>query len=221
VVTGREDFLNNKKFDVKKYWETRYYNGGNSGRGSYGSFREFKLSVINQFIKENNIGSLVDIGCGDGSIAEGIVVPGYTGLDISASAVEKCRTRIKNTGRLCKHFYTLDDIPEAVKDKKFHISMSIDVLYHLVDDKLFEEHMKILFGLASEWVIIYSPDKEHLSGTVEHIKHRIFTKYISDNYPEWVLERVIKNTCRLLEDVPRDSFADFFIYRHNNLLIEG
>lgn len=206
-------------FDVKNYWETRYYNGGNSGRGSYGSFREFKLSVINQFIEKHTIGSLVDIGCGDGSIAEGIVVPGYTGLDISASAVEKCRTRIKNAGKACKHFYTLDDIPAAVKDKKFHISMSIDVLYHLVDDKLFEEHMKMLFEFASEWVIIYSPDKDNDPGTVEHIKHRRFTQYISDKYPDWVLKYVIKNSCTLPRDVPRNSFADFFIYGHNKFLL--
>ena len=53
-------------FNVKDYWINRYNRGGNSGEGSYGLLRDFKVNFINTFIKLNCINSLADLGCGDG-----------------------------------------------------------------------------------------------------------------------------------------------------------
>ena len=49
------------------YWENRYKNNGNSGAGSYGRLAEFKADVINNFIAENKITSVIEFGCGDGN----------------------------------------------------------------------------------------------------------------------------------------------------------
>ena len=54
-------------FNSSKYWEDRYKNGGNSGAGSYNTLAKFKASVINHFIENNKIQSLIDYGVGDGN----------------------------------------------------------------------------------------------------------------------------------------------------------
>lgn len=53
-------------FNSKKFWNERYLNGGNSGSGSYNHLAHFKANVINQFIKNNSIKSIIDYGVGDG-----------------------------------------------------------------------------------------------------------------------------------------------------------
>jgi hypothetical protein len=49
------------------YWERRYAEGGDSGHGSYGRFAEFKAEVLNRFVAEQRIESIVEFGCGDGN----------------------------------------------------------------------------------------------------------------------------------------------------------
>ena len=53
-------FLKIKKFDTKKYWEKRYSEGGDSGNGSYGKLAEFKAKIINRFVKENQIKTIIE-----------------------------------------------------------------------------------------------------------------------------------------------------------------
>ena len=49
-----------------EWWERRYSSGGTSGEGSYGRLAEFKAEIVNKFVKENGIDSVVEFGCGDG-----------------------------------------------------------------------------------------------------------------------------------------------------------
>ena len=63
-----ENKLNNEReFDSNEYWENRYKNNETSGDGSYGKLALFKSSIINNFIKDYNIKSILDLGCGDGN----------------------------------------------------------------------------------------------------------------------------------------------------------
>jgi len=48
-------------FSSGDYWETRYRMGGTSGMGSVGRLARFKAGVINRFITENTIHSMIDI----------------------------------------------------------------------------------------------------------------------------------------------------------------
>ena len=45
----------------ESYWESRYASGGNSGVGSYKKFAAFKAEVINDFVRENEIRSVIDL----------------------------------------------------------------------------------------------------------------------------------------------------------------
>ena len=62
-----EYYKNNQKFDTATYWEFRYANNGNSGAGSYGKLADFKAKVINGFIHENELNTILEFGCGDGN----------------------------------------------------------------------------------------------------------------------------------------------------------
>jgi len=61
------------------YWEQRYAEGGDSGVGSYGKFREFQASFLNDFVARNGIRTVIELGCGDGSQLELAEYPTYTG----------------------------------------------------------------------------------------------------------------------------------------------
>ena len=49
----------------REYWENRYKNGGNSGAGSYNNLAAFKAKVINNFVTEKNINTVLELGSGE------------------------------------------------------------------------------------------------------------------------------------------------------------
>ena len=80
-------------FESRKYWEDRYHQGGNSGAGSYGRLGQFKANVLNAFVSEWDIRSVIEWGCGDGHQLSLADYPEYLGIDISEKAVEICRKK--------------------------------------------------------------------------------------------------------------------------------
>ena len=69
---------------------------------------------------------------------------------------------------------------------------SLDVIYHLVEDDIYEKHMRDVFDAATRFVIIYS-DNEEAPRIVLHVRHRRFSDWIHENRPDWRLFRHIPN----------------------------
>lgn len=115
-----------------------------------------------------------------------------------------CREHFKND--ITKSFFLYD--PECFEDRnsrfKAELALSLDVIYHLVEDNVFELYMKHLFAASDKVVIIYSSDTD--TEQRHHERHREFSKWIKTNLPEWKLIKKIKNR------YPNESCADFFIY---------
>ena len=192
----------------KEYWERRYKSGGTSGEGSYGKLAEFKAEVINSFIKNNKINSVIEFGCGDGNQLSLFEIPNYIGLDVSETAIKMCIERFKNDKT--KSFFLYD--PNCFVDNhslfKADLTLSLDVIYHLVEDHIYETYMKHLFSASKKYVIIYSSDTdENPLIQSPHCKNRKFTKWVETNLPEWKLIQKIKNK------YPNESMCDFFIYK--------
>lgn len=190
----------------KRYWEQRYTWGGTSGPGSQGRLAEFKAEIINSFVKNNKINSVIDFGCGDGNQLSLFNFRQYIGLDVSEKAIRLCRERFKNDKS--KRFSLYD--PEHFNNHslfKADLALSLDVIYHLVEDHPFELYMRHLFSAAKKYVIIYSPDTENPIFILPHCKSRQFSKWIEINLPEWKLIKKIKNR------YPNESDSDFFIYK--------
>ncbi len=194
-------------FDSKKYWEKRYAIGGNSGSGSYGKLAEFKAEIINKFIKENGIIKVIEFGCGDGNQLSLFRVHDYIGIDVAKTAIEICRERFK--GDKTKSFFLYD--PHSFEGND-HIGaelvLSLDVIYHLIEDNVFGLYMKHLFLISNKFVIIYSPNSNDSSiFSSPHCKNRRFSEWIKMNLPGWKLIGEIKNR------YPSESNSNFYIYK--------
>lgn len=192
----------------KDYWEQRYQAGGNSGAGSYKQFADFKAEILNAFVKENHIRSLIEFGCGDGNQLELADYPQYLGVDVSETAVKCCEQKFK--GDPTKSFLTL----AQYKGQQMEMAMSLDVIYHLLEDDVFDDYMRKLFQAASRYVVVYSSDTNENAGFEgTHVRHRKFSDWISENSTGWKLISHIPNRYPFRGDSRTGSFADFFIYQ--------
>ena len=189
------------------YWEHRYQQNGNSGAGSYGKFADFKAQFINDFIERNNVVSVIDFGCGDGNQLSLLKDVRYVGVDVSATAVSLCRTRYQDDAS--KRFLLF----EECGNERCELGLSLDVIYHIVEDQIYEQYMRQIFTGAKRFVIIYSSDQEeNYSNTPLHIRHRKFTQWIEDNRPDWILKEQVPNRYPYSGDHLQGSWSQFFVY---------
>jgi SAM-dependent methyltransferase len=195
----------------RRYWEERYAGGGNSGVGSYSRFAEFKAEVLNSFVAERRIGTIIEFGCGDGNQLTLASYPKYTGIDVSATAIDVCQSKFR--GDHAKSFKTLELYAGETAD----LALSLDVIYHLVEDDEYEEYMATISAAATKYMIIYSSNTDENYHKHKHIRHRKFTEWIETNAADWSLERHIPNKYPYMGDHQEGSFADFYIYKriHN------
>lgn len=193
---------------VENYWEKRYASGGKSGAGSYGKFAEFKADVINKFVKENGILSIIEYGCGDGNQLRLFNFSSYVGFDISPTAIQICKELFKNDPT--KQFKNITEY----NGESAEMTMSLDVIYHLVDDPVYEDYMQRLFSSAQNYVVIYSDDgKKSINFHASHVRHRRFEDWIERNSRDWTLMERISNPYPYEKDPQNGTFADFFIYK--------
>lgn len=188
----------NDKFNSSDYWEQRYLSGRSSGNGSYGRLAKFKAKVINNFIKEHSIETVLDLGCGDGNQATYLNCQEYIGFDVSKTAIEMCK---KTFNADTTKIFTND-----IKDlKPADLILSCEVLFHLVEPNIFLQYFSKLFELSNRFVVIYSSNKYMLSRSC-HMKHRCFTSIVEKFFTNWKLLRKISNP------YPEECFSDFYIY---------
>ena len=202
------DFHKVFNFSSEKYWETRYSSSGNSGAGSYGRLAQFKADVINDFIKQKNIKNIIEFGVGDGNQLSLLNAKNYLGFDVSETIVNKNIERFKNfSGYKFK-------LVNEFNDEKADLVLSLDVIYHLVEDEVYFQYMENLFRASKRYIIIYSSNKDEIHTT--HVKHRHFTSFIEQNHKEWTLIKKIPNKYPYDEKNPGNtSFADFYIYERD------
>ena len=189
------------------YWEERYRKGGTSGAGSYAEFAEFKAEVLNEFVASSGVRSVIEFGCGDGNQLALARYPRYDGVDVSPAAVARCRERF--AADATKSFGTTAEYDGRRAD----LALSLDVVYHLVEDDVFERYMRTLFAAAERFVIVYASDFDSAPGaTASHVRHRKFTLWVAANAPEWRLARHVPNRHPRRDDAPGGTPADFFVF---------
>lgn len=134
--------------------------------------------MINDFIASAGVISVIDFKCGDGGQLRLSRYPNDIGVDVSAAA-------IANSSQIFSHDKTKSFVAAAsYAGEKADASISLDVIYHLIEDDVYEEYMKNLFGAASRYVIIYSSsfDGDDL-GLARHVRHRKFTDWVNARCP--------------------------------------
>jgi hypothetical protein len=150
---------------------------------------------------------VIEFGCGDGNQLTLAKYPAYLGFDLSETAISKCRELF--AGDASKNFRSMADY----KGEKADVALSLDVIYHLVEDDAFENYMRTLFASSNRYVIIYSSDSNDNRGYEgTYIRHRKFTGWIRQNFPNWKLIEHIPNKYPYQGDYTQGSFAEFFVY---------
>lgn len=194
----------------KEYWENRYKSGKNSGAGSYGRLAEFKANFINHFIIIHNIEEVVEFGCGDGNQLSLFKCKYYMGYDVSPTIILKCIERFSDDPSKCFMLF------ENYQNETYDLSLSLDVIFHLVEDLVFEDYMQKLFNSSKEFVIIYSSNGDIKESLAAHLKDRKFTDWIKTNRKDFVLFEKVNNPykyCNNLDDPKNTSMSDFYIYK--------
>lgn len=193
------------------YWENRYADSGNSGSGSYGRLAQFKAEVINNFVRQDSVRNVVELGCGDGNQLTMMEYASYVGVDVSPTAVQVCREKFAD-----KPEWAFFEIGETERYAgPFDLALSLDVIYHLVEDAIFDEHMRQLFSLSNRFVIVYSTNHDD-NVRDPHVRHRRFTDWVSENQPGWIQISHVANRYPFdPADPDNTSDADFFVFaRH-------
>ena len=195
------------------YWDDRYRAGATSGAGSYGPMAEFKAEVLNAFVRERGVRSVLEFGCGDGAQLARAEYPAYVGLDVAPRAVEICARRF--AGDASKRFFVYSDrFPEDLPPEagRAELSLSLDVLYHLVEESVFDRHLRDLFASADRFVVVYSSDFDRTEPTAPHVRHRRFTTWVGEQAPAWRLVRHLPNRYPYREADGSGSLADFYFF---------
>jgi DNA-binding transcriptional ArsR family regulator len=192
---------------TKSYWESRYRAGGNSGAGSYGRFALYKAGFLNRFVARHRISSVAELGCGDGEQLKHSVYPVYTGYDIAEAAIDLCRTKF--AGDSTKTFHCLTDVRTL---EPADLCLSLDVIYHLLDDTLFQDHLESLFRIAHRYAIIYGNGcvRPYNAG---HVRLRNFSEAIRLRHPDWTLVNAERNPFYSEAGTdPNFTWSNFYVY---------
>jgi hypothetical protein len=171
------------------YWEQNYSGGGTSGDGSYGDLAHTKADFLNAFIHDRGITSVTEFGCGDGHQLTLASYPRYVGLDVSGAAIELCASTFRDDPKKSFFLYEGNCFFDRARLFAADVAISLDVIYHLVEDRVFETYMAHLFGSADRYIVIYSSNAS-VHGTAPHVRHRCFTAWVAQNCPEWHLIQV-------------------------------
>jgi SAM-dependent methyltransferase len=212
-------FKRPRPFSSRDYWETRYSKGGNSGSGSYGDLAKFKAAIINDFVEKNAVQSVIEFGCGDGNQLKLAKYPRYIGLDVSPTVIQQCGQLFSTDNS--KSFFRYDSTTffDNARILKCELAMSLDVLYHLVEDEVYYSYLRHLFGSGGKFVIIYSSnDNIPKRSTAPHERHRKFTDDVQRLFSDWMLTETVENSYK-----PKDwadesgSSANFYIFSKADL----
>lgn len=198
-----------KKFSgSENYWKHRYQSGKTSGAGSYHKLAEFKANILNEFVKDNDIKTIIEYGCGDGNQLTLSEYQSYAGFDVSPIAIAQCKKIFVDDKT--KSFKLINEYT----NEKAQLTLSLDVIYHLIEDEVFNAYMKLLFDSSEKFVIIYSSNTDkQLKPQAAHVKHRNFSSWIEHN-STWQLVKRIPNKYPYSGNNHDGSLADFYIYEN-------
>jgi SAM-dependent methyltransferase len=190
------------------YWEARYASAGTSGRGSAGAEAAYKADILNGFVHAHSVQSVLEFGCGDGGQLALCAFPKYFGLDVSPTAVQLCRAAFAQDAS--KRFALISEYA----GERAELTLSLDVIYHLVEGEAFEQHMRLLFDGAERFVIVYSSHSaENKSYRGSHIRQREFLPWIESHRPNWGLIANVPTPADIRARAWRDVEPAFFIFR--------
>ena len=139
---------------ISEWWDKRYESGydelmeRDSERERYQAIGQIVVALPAH-------SSLLDVGCGVGTMADYLPALDYTGVDVSHKALAIARNRHSGT-------FICSDVESFRIDKKFDVILFSEILYYL-EDPLGQlvRYREFLSDEGSMIVSIWLPDPEH------------------------------------------------------------
>lgn len=192
-------------FDAAAYWEERYRAGGTSGVGSCGVLAQYKADVVNRFVAEHDVKTVIEFGCGDGTQLGLMNYPQYLGLDVAPSAVALCRAAFRADDT--KRFLLYEPgVLRGRGDPGADLTVCLDVLYHIIDDALFAATLDDFFCASRRHAIVYANLNAAQPPSVPHIVWRPTLAHLAARR-DFLIERVLP------QPYPQLSAANFIFLR--------
>ena len=185
------------------HWQRHYEHGGDSGPGSYGASANYKADLINQAIREHGIHSIIELGCGDGNQLGYLEIDQYIGLDISKVAIHRCVARYGDNAKRSFILYDQNYFHDPLHVVSAECAISLDVIFHLVEDDVFARYVKNLFDCGRRFVMIYAWDFEQTHAGHVSVRQRKYSDYIAANISDFRVAWHVPHT---------DTFCDFYLY---------
>jgi hypothetical protein len=136
---------------------------------------------------------------------------------VSETAIALCKAQFE--GR--KGWRFLHD--DGSEDLQFaaDVSLSLDVIYHLVEDDVFERYTRRLFQSATRYVVVYSSDFNEWA-EARHVRHRSVTAWAARNMEGWEVIARPQNPYFFREyDDRNTTFAGFIIFGKSADVVES
>ncbi|RAX51691.1 class I SAM-dependent methyltransferase [Helicobacter sp. 11-8110] len=180
-----------KQNDLVDFWNRRHeklglYSGGDKGISDFENFEFYihRLSIALKLIGKYNIWKrpldILDAGCGKGFFSNGFLSAGYSvaGIDSSLSAINFCKDKYPQI------FFQQCELNNFFLPKSFDVIVCIDVMFHIVENILWENSVKNLaYHAKNNSIIIISDfvdavdDENEIGDKVKYIKYRNKKKY--------------------------------------------
>jgi len=131
-------------------WDNHYKYGGKSSDSDYHAAREWKQSILLKYYRQN-IDTIIDVGCGDLQLWEGLTPASgkYTGIDISPTIIDAHKKMYPDRNFICANSGTPLNISAD-------IVTCFDVLWHIVDENTYVNTLKNIQYYAKKYALIYT-----------------------------------------------------------------
>jgi hypothetical protein len=144
-----------RRFDNAIFWNNRYSSHPDlgSGVGSRGKVARAKRRIIATVLAEYDPSSILDVGCGDLEIWNGLEPSDYTGVDLSHTAIDIARRK-----RPDWRFITGDILTLPLQPRE--LVLALDVLIHQPSRHDYEQLLTGLIALAGRYLIVSGYERQ-------------------------------------------------------------
>lgn len=177
-----------QSFQPQRYWEARHQQFRNrlqavghlqlshlENAKQYEVKRQHIVEMIDRYVPETKNRKLLDAGCGIGVFTKTFVEKGFdvTAIDLSTSAIKHARSAVPQARYIVTPLSTLQ------LNEGFDVIAVIDVLLHVVDDRLWRATLASLAGhlYSGGRLLILDHLQKALPDHPPHVKTRSLAQY--------------------------------------------
>ena len=156
-----------------------------------------RIRVLNEMIRKNNISckgkKVLELGVGNGFYVDywkGLGISDLVGIDITSKSVDEL------TKRYPEYSFKKDDIssPDLISDDKFDIITVFDVLYHVLDEKKFDQIIENIKKVSHKESVVLIMDDfiKKSSKNSFHVKIRTLDRYVKEFEKNGMVKKEVK-----------------------------